>query len=122
MNDGYWQNVARELVSDARYRTVVNDYCKKYDLKELPRPQDHESDPSSGYVYFKHEEVKNGNFFFSKDISSIDASTIVRILEKGGHLAPEQVEADEAQENPPEMEATKPNKLEKKLEKIGNKK
>ena len=122
MNKGYWKNVARELVSDARYRTVVNDYCKKYDLKELPNPQGYENDPTSGYVYFKHEEVKNGKTFFNKDVSSVDAGTIVRILKKGGHLAPEQVEADRIQENPPEMEVAKPIQKINKLEKIGNKK
>jgi len=118
MNEGYWQNVVRELVSDARYRTVVKEYCKKYNLERLPNPQGHESDPTSGYVYFKHEEVKNGKISFNKDVSSVDAGTIVRILEKGGHLAPEQVEADENQENPPEMEVAKP--IQKiKLPKIG---
>lgn len=120
MNEGYWQKIMLEINSSPDYRAVVDEYCEKYNLKELPKPEDHENDPTAGYVYFKHETIKDSKTFYDKGISEINPDSIVRILKKGGHLAPEQVEAKGLQENPPEMEAAQPIKPQKiKLPKIG---
>ena len=54
MNEGYWQKIMLEINSSPDYRAVVDEYCEKYNLKELPKPEDHENDPTAGYVYIKH--------------------------------------------------------------------